>query len=836
MDIGIVRKVDIEAEMRGAYLDYAMSVIVSRALPDVRDGLKPVHRRILYAMHDMGLRSDRPYKKSARIVGEVLGKYHPHGDAAVYDAMARMAQDFSMRYVLVDGQGNFGSIDGDSPAAMRYTEARLSPMAEEMLADIDKETVDFVDNFDGSLKEPSVLPSRIPNLLLNGASGIAVGMATNIPPHNLGELCDAITFVIEQYARLDEITVDELMAHLPGPDFPTGGIILGAEGIRAAYAKGTGRITVRAKTVIEEMRGGRFRILVTELPYQVNKSSLLERIADLVRSGRIDGIADLRDESDRSGMSIVIELKRGASPRTVLNQLLKFTPMQSTYGINMLALVDGEPRVLSLKRAIALYVEHRRDVITRRCRYDLDKARARAHVLEGLRIALDFLDEVIRTIRQSPDADTAQAELVRRFKLTEIQARAILDMQLRRLAALERQKIEDEYAEIRRTIAYLEDILANPQKILTLICQDLADIKQKYGDARRTHISAEEAAELTDEDLVAREDVLITITQRGYVKRVPLKAYRAQARGGRGVAGITTREEDAVQFILAATTMDYILFFTNRGRAFGLRAHQIPDASRQAKGMHMANLLALDEGELATAAVAVPDFQQAEYLVMATRNGKVKRTPLAEFAAVRPSGIIALNLEEGDALHWVRLTRGGQEIILVTEGGQGIRFSEESVRPMGRSAGGVMGIRLAKGDYVTSMTLAEPGGDLLIVTTKGYGKRVPLEDIPLQGRNGRGVRVQARNQKVTGPVTSARVVQPDDEITVVSTEGMVLRTPVQSIPRAGRAARGARVIDIRGDDEVAAVARLESDRLAPQNGAAGSEGNGDAPAAGHPDS
>jgi len=836
MDIGIVRKVDIEAEMRGAYLDYAMSVIVSRALPDVRDGLKPVHRRILYAMHDMGLRSDRPYKKSARIVGEVLGKYHPHGDAAVYDAMARMAQDFSMRYVLVDGQGNFGSIDGDSPAAMRYTEARLSPMAEEMLADIDKETVDFVDNFDGSLKEPSVLPSRIPNLLLNGASGIAVGMATNIPPHNLGELCDAITFVIEQYARLDEITVDELMAHLPGPDFPTGGIILGAEGIRAAYAKGTGRITVRAKTVIEEMRGGRFRILVTELPYQVNKSSLLERIADLVRSGRIDGIADLRDESDRSGMGIVIELKRGASPRTVLNQLLKFTPMQSTYGINMLALVDGEPRVLSLKRAIALYVEHRRDVITRRCRYDLDKARARAHVLEGLRIALDFLDEVIRTIRQSPDADTAQAELVRRFKLTEIQARAILDMQLRRLAALERQKIEDEYAEIRRTIAYLEDILANPQKILTLICQDLADIKQKYGDARRTHISAEEAAELTDEDLVAREDVLITITQRGYVKRVPLKAYRAQARGGRGVAGITTREEDAVQFILAATTMDYILFFTNRGRAFGLRAHQIPDASRQAKGVHMANLLALDEGELATAAVAVPDFQQAEYLVMATRNGKVKRTPLAEFAAVRPSGIIALNLEEGDALHWVRLTRGGQEIILVTEGGQGIRFSEESVRPTGRSAGGVMGIRLAKGDHVTSMTLAEPGGDLLIVTTKGYGKRVPLEDIPLQGRNGRGVRVQARNQKVTGPVTSARVVQPDDEITVVSTEGMVLRTPVQSIPRAGRAARGARVIDIRGDDEVAAVARLESDRLAPQNGAAGSEGNGDAPAAGHPDS
>lgn len=833
MDIGIVRKVDIDAEMRGAYLDYAMSVIVSRALPDVRDGLKPVHRRILYAMHDMGLRSDRPYKKSARIVGEVLGKYHPHGDAAVYDAMARMAQDFSMRYVLVDGQGNFGSIDGDSPAAMRYTEARLAPMAEEMLAEIEKDTVDFVDNFDGSLKEPAVLPSRIPNLLLNGASGIAVGMATNIPPHNLGELCDAITSVIENYARLDEISVDELMERLPGPDFPTGGIILGTEGIRTAYAKGTGRITVRAKTVIEEMHGGRFRIQVTELPYQVNKSSLLERIADLARNGRIDGIADLRDESDRSGMSIVIELKRGAAPRTVLNQLLKYTPMQSTFGINMLALVDGEPRVLSLKRAIALYVEHRREVITRRCRYDLDKAKARAHVLEGLRIALDFLDEVIRTIRQSPDADTAQAELVRRFNLTEIQARAILDMQLRRLAALERQKIEDEYAEIRRTIAYLEDILANPHKILALIRQDLADIKAKYGDARRTHISPEEAAELSEEDLVAREDVLITITQRGYVKRVPLKAYRAQARGGRGVAGITTREEDAVQFILAATTMDHILFFTNRGRVFSLRAHQIPDASRQSKGVHMANLLALDEGELTTAAVAVPDFQQAEYLIMATRNGKVKRTPLSEFASVRPSGIIALNLDEGDALHWVRLTHGGQDIILVTEGGQGIRFSEETVRSMGRNAGGVMGIRLAKGDHVTSMTIAEPGGDLLIVTTNGYGKRIPLDEIPLQGRNGRGVIVQARNQKVTGPVTSARVVQPDDEITVVSTGGMVLRTSVENIPRAGRAARGSRVIDIRGDDEVAAVARLESDRDTPAKGIAESERNGDDPTAGH---
>jgi DNA gyrase subunit A len=819
MDIGTVRRVDIDSEMREAYLDYAMSVIVSRALPDARDGLKPVHRRILYAMHDMGLRADRPHKKSARIVGEVLGKYHPHGDSAVYDSMARMAQDFSMRYMLVDGQGNFGSVDGDSPAAMRYTEARLATLAEEMLADIDKNTVNFTDNFDGSLQEPSVLPSKVPNLLLNGASGIAVGMATNIPPHNLRELCDAITFVIDHFNRLDDITVDELLPFLPGPDFPTGGIILGTEGIRAAYAKGAGRIIVRAKTLIEEMRGGRFRILITEIPFQVNKSSLLEKIADLVRNERIDGISDLRDESDRTGMSIVIELKRGATPRTVLNQLLKYTALQSTFGINLLALVNGEPRVLSLKRTIQLYIEHRQEVITRRSQYDLDKAKARAHILEGLRIALEFLDEVIRTIRQAPDADTAQSELMRKFKLSELQARAILDMQLRRLAALERQKIEDEYAEIRRTIAYLEDLLANPQKILGLIRQDLSDLKEKYGDARRTHISLEESADLSEEDLVAREDILITITQRGYIKRVPVKAYRTQARGGRGVSGMTTREEDAVQFILAATTLDHVLFFTNRGRAFSLRAHQVPDASRQAKGIPMPNLLALDANELVTAAVAIPDFELAEYLVMATRNGKVKRTALVEFSSVRPSGIIAINLDEGDDLHWVRLTSGGEAVILATEGGMGIRFSEESIRPMGRNSGGVMGIRLSKGDHVTSMTIAEPGGQLLIVTTKGYGKRIPLDQMPLQGRNGRGVIVQSKNQTITGPVTSARVVQASDEITAVSTDGMMLRTGVNNIPQTGRSARGARVVAVREGDLVAAVARLE--------GAADTESNGD---------
>ena len=820
MEIGMIRKVDIDAEMRGAYLDYAMSVIVSRALPDARDGLKPVHRRILYAMHDMGLRTASSYKKSARIVGEVLGKYHPHGDAAVYDSMARMAQDFSMRYILVDGQGNFGSVDGDSPAAMRYTEARLSSVAEEMLADIDKDTVNFTDNFDGSLKEPAVLPSKLPNLLLNGASGIAVGMATNIPPHNLHELCDTVGYVIDHYDRLDEISVDELMALLPGPDFPTGGIILGSEGIRSAYAIGSGRIIVRAKTQVEEIKGGRFRILVTELPYQVNKASLLEKIAELVRSGRIDDISDLRDESDRSGMSMVIELKRGAEPRTVLNQLLKYTAMQSTFGINLLALVGGEPRVLSLKRAIQLYVEHRQEVITRRSQFELDKARARAHILEGLRIALNFLDEVISTIRKAPDADTAQQELMRKFKLTEIQARAILDMQLRRLAALERQKIEDEYAQIQRTIAYLEDLLAHPQKILGLIKQDLAGLKEKFGDARRTHISGEESVALSEEDLVSREDVLITITQRGYVKRVPVKAYRTQAKGGRGVSGITTREEDAVQFILAATTLDHILFFTNRGRAFALRAHQIPDASRQAKGVPLPNLLAVDTDELVTAAVAVTNFAHAEYLVMATRNGNVKRIALSEFSSVRPSGLIAINLDKGDDLGWVRMTHGGQEVILVTEGGMGIRFSEESIRPMGRNAGGVMGIRLGKGDHVTSMTLAEPGGDLLIVTANGYGKRIPLTELRLQGRNGRGVIVQSKNQQVTGSVTSARVVQTSDEITMVSTEGMMLRTSVEKITPAGRSARGSRIIGLRKGDQVAAVARLQTGK---ENGA--EEGN-----------
>jgi len=818
MEIGTIKQVDIEKEMKGSYLDYAMSVIVARALPDARDGLKPVHRRILYAMHDMGLHHDRPYKKSARIVGEVLGKYHPHGDAAVYEAMARMAQDFSMRYMLVDGQGNFGSVDGDPPAAMRYTEARLSAIAEDMLADIEKETVDFTDNFDGTLQEPATLPAKLPNLLLNGISGIAVAMATNIPPHNLDELCDAICFLIDHYDELDEVSVEDLMGYVRGPDFPTGGLILGEDGIKSAYATGKGRIVMRAVTRIEEMSFGRHRIVVTELPFQVNKASLIEKIAELVRGGRLDGISDLRDESGRQGLSIVIELKRGAQPRTVLNQLLKYTPLQSTFGVNMLALVDGEPRLLSLKRALLLYVEHRREVITRRTRYELDKARHRAHILEGLRIGLANLDAVIATIRRSRTAERALSSLIKKFGLTEVQARAILDMQLRRLAALEHQKIEDEYVEVIKTIAYLEDLLANPRKILHLVKEDLMELKERYGDPRRTRILTEATEEFEEKDLIPTEDVLIAITQRSYIKRTPARVYRRQERGGRGVTGMTTREEDAVLYLFAASTLDSILFFTNQGRVYRERAYQIPDAGLRGKGVPLVNLLPLQRGELVTAALAVPDFEQAEallsatgpYLTMVTQQGKIKRTALAEFASIRPSGLIAINLDEDDELGWVKLTHGHQEIIIVTERGQAIRFSEEEVRPMGRSAGGVMAIKLAKGDQVASMDVARPQADLLIVTTKGYGKRTSLSEYPTQGRHGRGVvTLSARHLDQTGLISAARVVEEGDEVTFISAEGMVLRTDVESIPRMGRSARGSRVMNLREGDTIASIARLE---------------------------
>jgi DNA gyrase subunit A len=809
MEIGSVQQVDIEEQMRAAYLDYAMSVIVARAIPDARDGLKPVHRRILYAMYDMGVRANSAYKKSARIVGEVLGKYHPHGDAAVYETMARLAQDFSMRYTLVDGQGNFGSIDGDAPAAMRYTEARLARMAEEMLADIDRNTVDFMDNFDGSLQEPVVLPSRLPNLLLNGSSGIAVGMATNIPPHNLRELATAVTYLIDNYDQIEDIPTENLLKYLPGPDFPTGGVIVGTEGILQAYSTGRGRIVLRGLAHIEEMGTNRHRIVITEIPYQLNKTSLIERIADLARSGKLDDVSDLRDESDRRGMSIIVELKRGAQPKKVLNQLFKYTPLQSTFGVQLLALVDDEPRLLSLKRALQIFIDHRRLVITRRSEYDLQKARDRAHILEGLLIALTNLDEVIRTIRQSADADVAKERLMTRFNLSERQAQAILDMQLRRLAALERQKIEDEQRQTLERIAYLEDLLANPKKILAVIKEDLAELVESYGDERRTHIAVEASEDFSEEDLVPDEAILISITERGYVKRVMAKAFRAQARGGRGVTGHSTKDEDEVLMMLPARTLHTVLFFSDKGKVYSEKAYQIPDADRTARGIPIVNVLALDADETITAALSVPDFATAGYFTMATRKGRIKRVELSEFASVRPSGLIAINLDDDDQLGWVRLTRGSDDILLITERGQALRFPETDVRAMGRTAAGVNGIRLKKGDFVTSMEVAESDGYLLVVTTQGYGKRTPLQEYPTKGRATGGVLTIDKNAlRKVGLISAARVVQLADHLTMISSNGVVLRTKIKEISESGRATRGVKLMNLGNGDSVASIARI----------------------------
>ncbi|HJS18213.1 MAG TPA: DNA gyrase subunit A, partial [Anaerolineales bacterium] len=691
---GNVQQVDIDSQMRDAYLDYAMSVIVARALPDARDGLKPVHRRILYAMQELGIRSNSAYKKSARIVGEVLGKFHPHGDSAVYETMARMAQDFSMRYLLVDGQGNFGSVDGDAPAAMRYTEARLHRLAEELLADIDKDTVDFGPNFDDSLEEPLVLPARVPNMLLNGTSGIAVGMATNIPPHNLNELTNAINYLIDNYESMDEIPLSELMKFIPGPDFPTGGIIVGREGIESAYGTGKGRLVVRGMAHIEEGNGGRHEIVITEIPYQVNKASLIERIAELVREDRIDQISDLRDESDQRGMSIVIELKRGAQPKKVLNQLYKYTALQTTYGVQILALVDGEPRTLPLKRSLQIFIEHRQVVIVRRTNFELAKARTRQHILDGYLIALANLDAVIKTIRESQDADVAKENLVKQFKLSEIQAQAILDMQLRRLAALERWKIEEEHKQVAERIAYLEDLLANPKKILALIQDDMRDIADKYGDERRTRIAGDATEQLSEADLVQDEAVLISLTERGYVKRVAASVFRSQSRGGRGVMGHITRDEDTVVALIPARSLDTMLFFSDRGKVYSEKVYQIPDSDRAAKGIPLVNVLALDAGERVTAAIAVSDFSAHGYCIVSTVRGRVKRVVMEEFASVRPSGLIAISLEEGDQLGWARLTSGNDEVIFVTEKGKALRFNENRVRSMGRQAAGVQAIRL----------------------------------------------------------------------------------------------------------------------------------------------
>jgi DNA gyrase subunit A len=791
-----------------------MSVIVARALPDARDGLKPVHRRILYAMHDMGIRSNSSFKKSARIVGEVLGKYHPHGDSAVYESMARMAQDFSMRYLLVDGQGNFGSIDGDSPAAMRYTEARLQKLAEELLSDLDKDTVDFGLNFDESLEEPLVMPARVPNMLLNGASGIAVGMATNIPPHNLRELANAIIFLIDNYSEMDDISLEDLTKHIQGPDFPTGGIIIGREGIESAYATGRGRVVVRGMAHIEEGKGGKYNIIITEIPFQVNKTTLIERIAELVRSGKIDQISDMRDESDRRGMSIFIELKRGAQPKKVLNQLYKYTTLQTTFGVQLLALVDGEPRTLSLKRSLQIFVEHRQTVIVRRTNFDLAKARARQHILDGLLIALNNLDAVIKTIRESQDADIAKTNLIKRFKLTEIQAQAILDMQLRRLAALERWKIEEEYKQVTATIEHLEDLLAHPKKILALIQDDMRDLIEKYGDDRRTRISADATEELSEADLVPDEAVLISLTERGYIKRVAATAFRSQIRGGRGVKGHETKSEDEVVALIPARSLDTMLFFSDKGKVYSEKVYQIPDSDRTAKGIPLVNILALEPNEHVTAAIAVSDFASHGYCILATMRGKVKRVVMEEFAAVRPSGLIAMGLDDGDQLGWARVTSGKDEVIFVTENGQALRFGEDKVRAMGRPAAGVQAIKLKKDDAVTSMDVVEKEAALLVVTSGGYGKQTPLKEYSPKGRATNGIAtIDQKAIKDIGKIVAAHVVQKNDDLTIITANGVAIRIKNKTVKQAGRATRGVHLIKPQPGDSVVSVARISADDL-----------------------
>jgi DNA gyrase subunit A len=838
-DLGDIRSIRIEDEMRVSYLDYAMSVIVARALPDVRDGLKPVHRRILYTMGEMGLSATSSYRKCAAIVGEVMGKYHPHGDVALYDALVRLAQDFSMRYPLVDGQGNFGSIDGDSAAAMRYTEARLTGIAAEMLADIDKDTVDFVDNYDGTQKEPSVLPAKLPNLLINGSSGIAVGMATNIPPHHLGEICDATVALIDD----PDLTTDDLCRFVTGPDFPTGGTIFRFEArrnsltgetetidaIRDMYAHGRGRVVMRAQVAFEETRGDRVAIIVTELPYQVNKAALMEKIAELVTGKRVDGISDLRDESDRDGMRIYIELKRDANPHKVLNNLFKHTSMQMAFNLNMLALVDGQPQTLPLKAVLQHYVDYRRDVVRRRTEYDLEKARARAHILEGLKIALDNLDAVIKTIRASADVELARTNLMSGFDLSELQAQAILDMRLARLAALERKKIEDEYLAVIQLIAELEDILANTGRVLGIIKDELAELKRKYAGERRTRVADDSSREMTDEDLIADEDVVITISGRGYIKRQPVATYRRQHRGGKGIIGHVTREEDAVEHLLVANTHDWALFFTNRGRVFSAKVHTIPDASRQAKGMPIINLpgVQVESGEVPMATITLPDFSAGSLLVMATRGGIIKKTALEQFEKVRSSGIRAITLADDDELAWVDVSTGGDDVILATALGKLARFAETEVRPMGRDAAGVIGIRLArKGDSVVSMSVVRPEADLLVLSETGYGKRVPLTEFRRKHRGGQGVQLIALEGRKTGAVAAVQqVTEADDELLLISAGGQVVRTDTNSINRYSSSARGVIVMRLNEGDRVVGIAAFR-EGLA-ERGAIGDNGDPD---------
>lgn len=799
---GKILPINIEDEMKKSYIDYAMSVIVGRALPDVRDGLKPVHRRILYAMYEMGMTADKPHKKSARVVGDVLAKYHPHGDTAVYDAMVRLAQDFSSRYPLVDGHGNFGSVDGDSAAAMRYTEARMSKIAAELLADIQKETVDFIPNYDETLKEPVVLPSRFPNLLVNGSSGIAVGMATNIPPHNLGEVIDGLVKMIDE----PEVSIKELMLSIKGPDFPTSGIIMGSSGIKAAYNTGRGVIKTRAKAQIERLNNGKERIIVTELPYQVNKAKLVEKIAELVRDKRVDGITDLRDESDRTGMRVVIELRRDVNANVLLNQLYKHTQMQETFGIIMLALVDGQPKVLNLKQVLEHYLTHQKEVVTRRTRYDLDRAEERAHIVEGLRIALKNLDEVVQIIRRSANREEAKNALMERFGLSDKQADAILDMRLHRLTGLEREKLEAEYKDLIKTIAYLSEILANERMLMNIIKEELLKVKEKYADPRRTQIVPEEHS-FEIEDLIAEEDAVITITHRGYIKRLPATTYRSQKRGGKGVTAMTTREEDFVEHLFITTTHHYLLFFTNRGKVYRLKVHELPEAGRQAKGTAIVNLLYLSSDEKITAVIPIRSFDSEGYLFMATKRGVVKKTALNEFDTSRRDGIIALHLDDDDELIGVKLTDGRQEIILGTQNGLAIRFSEDQVRYMGRTARGVRGITLEDNDQVVGLAYVKAGADLLVITENGFGKRTALEEYRTQSRGGKGVFTIKISPRI-GKLVGLMVVDPGDDVMVISLEGIIIRVAVDGISRLGRATQGVTIMRTAENDKVVAIARV----------------------------
>jgi len=794
--------VSLEEEMKSSYIDYSMSVIVARALPDVRDGLKPVHRRVLYGMHELGVAFNKPYKKSARIVGEVLGKYHPHGDTAVYDTMVRMVQDFSLRYPLVDGQGNFGSVDGDSPAAMRYTEARLARIAEEMLRDLDKNTVDFVPNFDDSLQEPTVMPSYLPNLLVNGSSGIAVGMATNIPPHNLSEIIDGLIHLIKN----SDVTIEKLMKHVIAPDFPTGGIIYGYEGVKEAFKTGRGRLVIRAKANIETLKNGRENIVITELPYQVNKANLIEKMADLVRADKLENISNIRDESDRDGMRVVIELKRDAQPAIVLNQLFKHTSMQTTFGVIMLALVHGAPKVLNLKEMMQHFLNHRMDVLIRRTKYELDAAERRAHILEGYIIALDNIDAVIETIKKSKDVDTAKSNLMKKFKLSEIQAKAILDMRLQRLTGLERKKIEDEYKETIKLIEKLKGILNSEEKRSQIIKEELLVIKEKYGDERRTEV-VYDYTEFSLEDIIAEEDVVVTISHQGFIKRFPVSGYRKQGRGGKGVTGAGTKDEDFIEHMFVASTHQYILFFTDKGKCYWLKVHEIPDVGRAARGRSIINLLQKEKDENITAFVAVKEFTDNQFLVMATEKGTIKKTVLSAYGNVRKGGINAISLNTDDRLIEVKMTDGSSDLVLGTRNGFAIRFHEKDVRDMGRTATGVRGVRLGKGDKVVGLLVIKRNDTILVVTEKGYGKRSDINDYRITHRGGKGVITVKTTDKV-GKMIALMEVVDGDELVIITTHGMVIRQSVKDLRVMGRNTQGVRVIRLKDDDSIADIAKV----------------------------